>query len=314
MSKFFNDVGKDARDFISDDFPSDGTVKFTTQSKTPDGVTAKATVRRYLKAGREQIDAVIEPKYEWKEKNVELSGKFATANDFTASAIVKDLVKGSKIEVSGTSNEKTASSKLVLSQKQDPVAAKITVTVPLDLSPTIKKTPTKLVGDVVIEYPKDLHVGGNVSLDLNEKMGVKVDGVVGYSQNDWQITGRGSYSPPTREGSVIFFGASFFHNVSKTIRWALDIETDQAFKRGPIGVVAGEYKIDDYTTLKGKATIKIPDPSKPKPEARVAVVAKQKINPNLSVTLGADINVRNIISGDAADGLHSFGVEIKLQE
>jgi len=139
MSKHFSDVGKDAREFISDDFPSDGTVKFTTQSKTSDGVTAKATMRRYVKAGREQIDAVIEPKYEWKEKNVELSGKFATTNDFTASVIVKELVKGSKVEVSGTSNEKTASSKLVLSQKQDKVAAKITVTVPLELSPTIKK-------------------------------------------------------------------------------------------------------------------------------------------------------------------------------
>jgi len=167
---------------------------------------------------------------------------------------------------------------------------------------------------VVIQYPDELHVGGNVSLDLNEKMGVKVDGVVSYSQKDWQITGRGSYSPPTREGSVIIFGASFFHKVTKNIRWALDIDTDQAFKRGPIGVVAGEYQIDDYTTLKGKCTVKVPDPSKPKPEARVALVGKQKINPYFSVILGADLNVRNIISGDAADGLHTFGVEVKLQE
>jgi len=314
MSKFFSDVGKDARDFISDDFPSDGTVKFTTQSKTPDGVTAKATVRRYLKAGREQIDAVIEPKYEWKEKNVELSGKFATANDFTASAIVKDLVKGSKIEVSGTSNEKTTSSKIVLSQIKDPVAAKITVTVPLDLSPTTKKTPTKLNGDVVINYQKNLHVGGNVSLDLNDKMGVKCEGVVSYSQDQWQITGRGSYSPPTREGSVIIWGASFFHKVSENIRWALDFDIDQANKRGPIGVVVGDYKIDDSTTLKGKFTIKVPDPSKPKPEARVGVAVKQKVNSNLFLTLGGDLNVRNVFSGDAAVGLQTFGVEVKLQE
>jgi len=310
MSKHFSDIGKDSRDLISDDFPSEGTVKLTTQSKTPDGVTAKATLRRYQKGGREQVDAVIEPKYEWKEKNVEISGKLSTTNEYSANVVVKDLIKGSKIEFSGTSNEKSSTSKIVLSHKTDPAAAKITVTFPLDLSP--KKSQTKINGDVVIQYPDNFFVGGNVSLDVNEKMGFKVEGVVGFTQNQLQVTGRGSYAPPpsSRENSTILWGASLFHKISENFKWALDFDTDHALKRGPVGVIACDYKVDNFTSVKGKCSVT----NLSKPEARVALSAKQKVNSYLALSLGADLNVRNILSGDATEGPHSFGVEIKLQE
>jgi len=309
MSKHFGDIGKDSRDLISDDFPSDGIVKLTTQSKTSDGLTAKATLKRHTKGGREQVETLIEPKYEWKEKNIEISGKLSTTSDFSGTVAVKDLIKGSKVEISGSTNEKSTTSKLVLSHKTDPVAAKVTFTLPLDKSP--KQPPPKINGDVVFQYPDNLFVGANVFVDVHEKLGVKGEGAVGYTKDQWQITGRGSYTPSTlKEGSSIIWGVSFFHKVSDSIRWALDFETDQALKKGPSGVVAAEYKIDNFTTVKGKFSIK--DPAKP--EARIGLVGKQKINSFFSVNLGADLNARNILSGDSSDGPHTFGVEFKLQE
>jgi len=143
----------------------------------------------------------------------------------------------------------------------------------------------------------------------SENTSMKGDGIVGYSQDQWQFTARGSHD---RKSDITLWGLSFFHKVSDGVKWALDFDADQAWIRGPIASVGGEYKLDDSTTIKGKWAVKLTEQSK-QTEMRVGVSARQKISPFISVTLGSDLNVRNLL-GDSIGDAHSFGFELKAQD
>jgi len=48
-------------------------------------------------------------------------------------------------------------------------------------------------------------------------------------------------------------------------------------------------------------------------ELRAGLGVKQKINPHVSATIGADLNFRNLL-GDPIGDPHSFGLEVKLTD
>jgi len=317
MSKHFGDIGKDAKDLLTTDFPADGTFKVITQSKTSTGVTFKATLNRFFKKDKsgpkEIISAVIEPKYEWKDQNLEFTAKLATTNEFSAGFSVKDLVgQGSKVEVTGSQSDRDgASAQLVGSYKAAGISTKVSVGYPFGaVGPKKEKKPLKINGEAVIQYPTNLFLASNVVVDVDsENTSMKGDGIVGYSQDQWQFTARGSHD---RKSDITLWGLSFFHKVSDGVKWALDFDADQAWIRGPIASVGGEYKLDDSTTIKGKWAVKLTEQSK-QTEMRVGVSARQKISPFISVTLGSDLNVRNLL-GDSIGDAHSFGFELKAQD
>jgi len=149
-----------------------------------------------------------------------------------------------------------------------------------------------------------------VAVDLDsENTSLKGDGVVGYSQDQWQFAARGSHD---RKNDITLWGLSFFHKVSEGAKWSLDFDADQAWVRGPIASVGGEYKLDDATTVKGKWAIKLTEQSK-QSELRVGLSARQKVSQFVTLTVGTDLNVRSLL-GDSIGEPHSFGAEIKLQE
>jgi len=317
MSKHFSDIGKDSKDLLTTDFPADGTLKVITQSKTPTGVTFKATLNRFFKKDksglREIVSAVIEPKYEWKDPNLEFTAKLATTNEFSAGFSAKDLVlQGSKVEVNGSHSDRDGdAAQLVGSYKSPGIAAKVSVGYPFgSVGPKKEKKPLKINGEVVIQYPTNVFLASSVAVDLDtENTSLKGDGVVGYSQDQWQVTARGSHD---RKTDATFWGLSFFHKVSDGAKWSLDFDADQAWVRGPIASVGGEYKLDDATTVKGKWAIKLTEQSK-QSEMRLGLAARQKVSPYFTLTLGTDLNVRSLL-GDSIGEPHSFGAEIKLQE
>jgi len=314
MAKSFGDIGKDSKDLLIQDFPADGTVKLTAQSKTQNGITMKATLNRLFKKDKtgpkEIISAVIEPKYEIKD--MEFSGKLATTNEYSATFSVKDLpIKGSKVEVTESLSDKDGPTvKLVGSYKVDSVAAKVSVAYPVPVGVKKEKKPIQFNGEFVLQYPKNLLLASVVSVDIDsENTFYKGDGVISYSQDQWQVTARGSHD---HKNDTSLWGISFFHKISDVVRWALDFDADQAWLRGPICSVGGEYKLDNNTTLKGKWAVKLTEPSK-QTEMRLGLSVKQKINSSLTATLGTDLNVRNLL-GDNIGDAHSFGVEFKMQD
>jgi len=286
------------------------------QSKTSDGVTVKTTLNRVFKkekAGpKEIISAVVEPKFEWKEQNVEFTGKLSTSNDFNLGFSVKDLaIHGSKIEVTSSQSDKDGiAAQITGSYKDDRVAAKVGVAYPISLVGVKKeKKPIKLNGELVLHHPSRAFIGTNVSVDLDASKSVIGEGVIGYSQDHWRVVARGNYESKTE---TTLWGVSFFNRVSEFFSMSADFEADQAWNRGPICSVGGEYRADGASTLKAKWSVNGTAPSK-LPEMRLGLSAKQKLSPFVTATLGADLNIRSLM-GESIGDAHSFGFELKFQE
>jgi len=312
MSKHYGDIGKDSKDLLALDFPADGTVKVSVQTKTSDGTTMKATVNRYNKKEKtglkEIISAVFEPKHELKKHNLEFTSKISTLNEFTAGLSAKDLgTQGVKVDITGTQSERDGTgAQVAASYKNELVATKVGLTYPLPSGKKDRK-PLKINADLVLNVYKFL-LGTNIALDLDEKTSWKGEGIISYSESSYQVTARGSHEQKTAQ---TLWGLSFFHKVSDRTKWALDVEADQAWLK-PVASVAGEYQLDATTTVKGKWAVRLTDTSK-QTELRAGVGIKQKVTPYVTATLGTDLNFRNLL-GETIGDPHSFGLEVKLSD
>jgi len=286
------------------------------QSKTPTGITMKATLNRFFKkeksGPKEVVSAVVEPKYEWKEKNMEFSAKLSTANEFSGTLAYKDaFIRGSKLEFCGTQTERDGiGAQVTASHKTDVLASKVSVTYPVGQPNKKDKNPIKLVSEVVLQYPKNLLFGTLVSVGVDsENSTFKAEGLVSYTQGDVQVSARGSHDRKTGDN---IFGTSFFHLYSPKLKYSMDFDIDQANVRGPIAAVAAEYKLDDSTSLKGKYAVKV-NPQSKQSEMRIGLAARQKISPYFTTTFGADLNLSNLLGSSIGDA-HTFGMELKLQD
>jgi len=114
---------------------------------------------------------VVEPKLECKSRNVEFNGKISTASDYSLGLSVKDLLtKGSKLDITGAQNEKDGSTiKIAPSYKSDFFSSQFGVGVPVSIAPPQKKStkPTKINGELVLQYPDHLYWGVNVLVDMD---------------------------------------------------------------------------------------------------------------------------------------------------
>jgi len=177
------------------------------------------------------------------------------------------------------------------------------------LAPKKKKKPIKLNGELVIKYPEHVTLGANISVDLDASKSVIGEGVIGYSRDRWEVLARGTYESKTE---TTLWGVSFFNRISNRAAMSIDFNADQAWIRGPVCSVGGEYRLDESTTLKSKWSVNGPAPSK-QPEMRLGLSVKQKLSPIVTATLGSDLNIRSLM-GDSVGDAHSFGLEIKFQE
>jgi len=120
MSKDFKDLGKESKDILSKDFISGNSLIFTGKIKTPNDIEIKGSVKRNFKTDaktkvtKENVEVLIEPKYEWKHQDVEINGKLSTSRDHSLGFVSKDLfTKGAKIDFQGTSNERWSHLKII---------------------------------------------------------------------------------------------------------------------------------------------------------------------------------------------------------
>jgi len=314
MTKVFKDLGKDTKDILTLDFLSGNGFSVIAQTKTPNGVTIKISLKRQFKKDektkitKESVEGIIEPKYEWQSAKIEFNGKLSTARDFTAAILVKDsFINGSKIEFSGAQNDKDGLSiKMVPSFKNDNFSGQASIAYPIPMGKKTITPPTKLVGELVLHYPHELFWGVNVLVDLEPQIKTKVEAalLVNASSNS-QVSGRAAYV--VKDESLVW-GLSFFHKLSDVAKWALDYEVDIA--KGPTVQVGGEYKVNHTSTLKGRAIVKVAGST---PDYRLALSAKQTVSKYFTATLGADLNVRQFL-GESVGDAHSLGLQFKLSE
>jgi len=312
MAKVFKDLGKDAKDVLSQDFHSGNNLTIIAQPICPNGITIKTTLKRLFKKDpktkttKEAVELLFEPKYEWKAQNLEFSGKFSSARDFSGGFLTKDLVaKGSKFEFNLSRSDKDGpSAKMIPSFKNDSVSAQASIAYPLAHK---NNQPIKLISELVVHYPKTVLWGVNFLIDLEPGQAkVKTEGsLVSNPSHDSQVAGRVAY---VHNEEALVWGLSFFHKLSDTSKWAVDYELDAS--KGPSVQVGGEHKYGT-NTVKGRAQIKVTETGAP--EYRIALSGKQHVSKYFTLTLSADFNVRQFL-GESIGDHHSFGAELKFSE
>jgi hypothetical protein len=307
MAKHIEDIGKEAKDLLTESYPIDGTVKITSQTKagcfTPK-ISLNRQVKRDKGSVKEIVSAGIEPKYEIKQHKLELSGKLSSLNDLTASASVRDLVaKGSKVEVSYSRSDKDGINGIGgVSFKNEVVALKGKLTYPFT-----PNKPTKIASEVVLHHSaSNVNVGCGVDVSLEESAHISFEGVLAHFSKDTHYKGLVRYG---LYESSLNWGFSIWRKLTDNCFWGIDFITDNNSTKNTL-TTGSECKIDDSTIIKGKCKV---TKSKDKMDYRVGLSLKQKLSPTITAILGTDLNPRSFLGNSEGDP-HSFGLEIKFQD
>jgi hypothetical protein len=308
MAKHIEDIGKDAKDLLTESYPIDGTLKITTQTKSG-GFTPKITLNRYTVkrekgAAREIVTAGFEPKYEIKQHNLELNGKLASTNDFSVGSSVRDVIgEGSKLEVNLTRTDRDGlNGSATASYQSEAVAVKTKLIYPLSPNKA-----TKLNSEVVYHHrASNINIGVGVDLTVEEAAHIYPVAVMGLSINDTQYKGFVRYD---LYSSYLNWGFSYWQKLSNTCRFAIDIFSEDNSAKTSFNT-GYECKVDDNTTVKGKCKV---SKTKDRLDYRVGASLKQKLSPSVIAIIGADLNPRSFL-GSSDGEPHSFGLEIKFQD
>jgi len=304
MAKFYEDIGLDSSDLLSKGYPVAGVVKVTSETKTADGVTFVATGRRFLKDKAAAVEIGFEPKYEWAARNVEVSVNVNTSNEYSTTAALKDIgIKGTKLSATAASGAKGVSYKAASSLKNDNVAVKTAATY------TLGEKPIAVEGSLVGAYEKKFFAGvsGNYATAVGDKPALLLWGTkLGVEQGDLQSH---IFANTTEKNLLV--GVGWFQKISDALKIGANVTADAKQVAGPAGTLGSEYKFNSLSSLKLKVGVQThTDGSKPF-EARFGAGLKQALSANFTATVGADINVRQVMGKNAGPD-HSFGLEAKL--
>jgi len=304
MAKHLEDIGKDAKDLLTTDFPSEGAIKFTTQCKTSENITVKSTVGRVIKRDktiREVVSATFEDKVELTDRNIELNAKISSNNDISGTVTVKDIVgDGSKLElnVSQTADGLSAAPQLIF--KNNNIAVKSKVVYPIKG----KKSDIKLFMEGGI-HTGHLHAGLGSTITLEPAATViNLEGVASYGHGNSQITGRVNHQ---LHSALLGLGLSYYNVVDPFSKIGFELTTDTTFEKWNL-TAGGEHKYDKNTALRGKLVYK---QVKKDTELRTVLALKQQICPCLTAIFGTDLNTRSFLGHEGGDP-HTFGVEFKF--
>jgi hypothetical protein len=306
MAKFLEDIGKDSKDLLTVDYPTDGTVKLSAQAKPTNGFVIKALLNRGVKRDktlREVAVATFEPKFEIKQHHLELSGKISSTKEFSGTVARKDLFGvGSKLELTVNRNPETVTGVLGLIYKTDKFASRGKISHPL----IAKKAQTKFNVDSVFKSSNvNVGFGAAITTDPATNPVVELNGAFGYEEKNSQFSARVNHTLHTE---VVGFGLSFFRILNNVSKWAIDLSSDNTFDRVNV-TTGGDYKVDAFTTLKGKLVVK----KHKSTDIRTGLSLKQVWAPNVTAIFATDLNTRSFF-GDEGGDPHSFGVEVKFEE
>jgi len=305
MATFYDDLGKNADDLIIKGFPAEGSFKVSTETKTSNGVSLVTTGRRFFKAGNENVEALFEPKFNWAEKNVELTGKLSTNNEYEVGSSIKDLgTKGSKLSLTANQSKAGIVVKGGVDFKNENVAVKTSVGAPDDLS----GKPINVEASAVAAY-ENVNVGGKVNVATAHVKGDKETATsifwnlkAGFLQPLWQSV---AWFNNAKDSNVV--GASFYQDVTPAVKVGTSFTVDRlAANSAPAANVTSEYKYAADTVLKSKLGVNSAK------DLRVALALQQNWTTSSTVTIGADLNALQLLGTNKGDA-HSFGVEVKLK-
>jgi len=331
MAKSYEDIAKESSEFITKGFPNSGVFKLSTESKTPNGVTIKASATRSFDfkdkdVVEEKLSAEIEPKIEFKEEGIEVNGKLTTGGEFEGGVSFVDIgTHGTKVSFSGIQSDKDGSAvKGSVAYKHPQVTVKVGAKVPLK-----QNTHVNYNAEATFKH-ENFHVGADVRFD----QAVRGEAVEVHQLHDRALYNvRGGYLSDSqhfvlsvenqlhRDKKTILnlFAVNYLYFVSYLVRFGFAASVERNNLRGTEVAVGGEYKVDKDTTLRGKFTV-VQAIKEEDREFRVGLAAKQNLSDRVNVTVGADINARALLGAPNHHKLnlgttkpHSFGFEVKFQ-
>jgi len=328
MAKSYEDIGKEAIEFITKGFPNSGTFKFAAETKTPNGVTVKATGTRSFDIKDkdnvvEKIAGELEPKFEWKEHDLELTGKLATQGEFEGGVTFNNLaINGAKLSFTGIQSDSDGGAvKSSINYKHSQVAVKAGVKYPFKTSTHINWN-----GELTVKAHEKIYAGASALYD----QAVKGEGVGDHPSDRKLYNVKAGYIDTYQQAIVSFenqlakdkktiyelFNFFYSYTLSSAIKFAVGATVERKNLKGTELHVAGEYKVDKDTVVKGK--VSVIQAAKPEDkEFRVAIATKQNVTERVNVTVGADINARALLGApgkiQSSGKPHSFGFEVKFQ-
>jgi len=328
MAKAYEDIGKEAIEFITKGFPNSGTFKVSTETKTPNGVSVKSTATRSFDfkekdVVEEKLSGEIEPKFEWKEHDLELSGKLATGGDFEGGVTFNNLlVSGGKVSFTGIQSDKDgAAVKANVAYKNPQVSVKAGTKFPFKTA-----THVNYNGEVTLCHEKffvgtdvryDQAVRGEVAEDKQPKDRQLYNVRGGYIENDLQfIAALENQLHKDKKTVLQLFNLNFLYSISNSLKFGFGFSVERNNVKGTEGSAAVEYKADKDTVFKTKFAI-VNAPNADDREFRFGVACKQNVSERVNVTVGADINARALLGAPGKSNLgttkpHSFGFEVKF--
>jgi len=324
-AKAFEDIGKEPAEFISKGYPNSGTFKVAIETKTPNGVGLKGSATRSFDAKGEKISAEVEPKFEWKQHDVELNGKLTIGGDYEAGVTFNDLlVQGAKVSFTGFQSDSAGQAvKASTSYKHDQGTLKAGVKFPFKENNHVNWN-----GELTVRH-EDIHAGVDVRYD---------QAMVGKPENDapkdrWLFNFKAGYITPKFQAVVFaedqinkdkatastpvlhLLNFNFLYSVTDAVKFAFGSSVERNNVRGVELNAGGEYKVDANTVVKGKFTV-VQSPKPDEREFRLGLAAKQNLTERVNVTVAADLNARAILGTPSSLGstkAHSFGFEVKFQ-
>jgi hypothetical protein len=329
MAKAFEDIGKESVEFITKGYPNSGTFKVACETKTPNGVGLKATATRSFDSKGEKIGAELEPKFDWQQHNIELSGKLATGGDFEGGVTFNDIAtKGAKVSFTGFQSDGSGSAaKAVASYKNEQATAKAGVKFPFR-----DNTHVNWNGEVTVRH-ENIHAGADVRFDQavpaanpegeQPKDRFLYNFKAAYVTSEFQAMAHAE-DQVNKEKTTLskypvyhLLNFNFLYAVTSAIKFGFGASVERNNARGVELSAGGEYKVDKDTVVKGKFSVV--QAAKPDDrEFRIGLAAKQNLSERVNVTVGADVNARALLGAPGGASLgatkpHSFGFEVKFQ-
>jgi len=328
MAKAFEDIGKESVEFIAKGYPNSGTFKISTETKTPNGVALKATATRSFDSKGEKIGAEVEPKFDWKQHDVELNGKLATGGEFEGGITFNEIVKGAKISFTGFQSDSNGNAvKASATYKHEMATLKAGVKFPFK-----DNTHVNWNGELTVRH-ENVYAGADIRFDQAVPAPSAAEGEqpkdrllcnfkAGYVTPDFQVLAYAEDQVNKDKGTLAQFpilhilSFNFLCAFSNAIKFGFGASVERNNIRGVELNAGGEYKVDKDTVVKGKFSVVQAQKADDR-EFRLGLAAKQNITDRVNVTVGADVNARAML-GTPGTTLgntkpHSYGFEIKFQ-
>jgi hypothetical protein len=307
MATFYEDIGKDFDDLQTKGFPSSGSFKVATETKTP-RTTFNTAFSKSTKDKAPAVEATIDSKSNGTVADLplEFETKLATSEKYSAKATFKDLLaKGSKISADIAVEGKVIKVGVTSSYSNQTVAFKIGAIAP------IAESKQDVNAALSATFGGDFTAGAAVGARRQEGKDLSIiwGARATYKRADSQAIVRATSGDHGK--NQILVSAGFSHKISSSFLLGVGASIDAQQKEGPKVFVLGDYKFDSAASLKAKAEFTTHPSDKPS-DLRLNFGLKQLISPNLTATFGGDLNGRLLIDSAATGAGHSFGLELKF--